>query len=253
MKDPIRCFEGTAQLHEAFWVFRDAENGGEPELEFNGYISEWSWFDDDITPQMFRDDLKKYGKDGPITIRMNSYGGDVIAASLINAIIRDYPGRVTVQIDGIAASAATVVAVAGDVIRMQETAFFMIHDPSVVFFLAQVNIEEMTRLTDSLKAVKEGIMNAYETKTGLSRSRLSKLMTDETWMDAQKALDLGFIDEVLHAETKKIQMPIENAAYVNALHNYVNVPEVLKNRPVNQPAESPEMTKLRAQAQFFAR
>ena len=226
---PIRCFEGSTKPHEAFWTFRNVAAGEEPEMELYGYISEYSWWEDVITPKMFKDDLYRIGTGGPITIRMNSYGGDVIAASLMNTIIKDYPGRVTVQIDGVAASAATIVAVAGDVIKMQETAYFMIHDPLVVFLLAMLNIEELTRMANSLQAVKEGIMNSYETRTGLSRPRLSKLMTEETWMDAQKAIDLGFVDEIIKGEKKLIEMP-ENAAIVNALHNFMNVPEELLAR-----------------------
>lgn len=223
---PIRCFEGTTQPHEPFWILRDAVDGQEPEIEFNGYISEFSWFDDDITPQKFKNDLYRVGKDGPVTIRLTSWGGDVIAASLINTILRDYPGKVTVQIDGIAASAATVVAVAGDEVRMQETAYFMIHDPSFVFFLAQINLEQMERMAACLKAVKEGIINAYETKTGLSRSRLAKLMTEETWMDAQKAVDLGFVDEVVRGGQKALALP-KNTAVVNALRSFTNVPQAV--------------------------
>ena len=197
-------------------------------MELYGYISEYSWFEDEITPQKFKDDLINYGKGGPITIRMNSYGGDVVAASMISSIMRDYPGPITVQIDGIAASAATVVAVAAKKVRIQDTAYFMIHDPSVVFLMAALNIEALTRLADSLQAVKEGIVNAYETKTGLSRARLSKLMTDETWMDAHKALDLGFVDEIMaHDQALSLSLPIDNAAVVNGLRNYANVPAAL--------------------------
>lgn len=239
--EPIRCFEGNTQPHEPFWTWKN-EDGKEPELDFDGYISEWSWWDDDITPGKFKADLEKYGQGGPITIRLNSYGGDVIAASKINSYIRDYPGKVTVQIDSIAASAATVVALAGDVIRMQEAAYFMIHDPLFVVFLAALNIEDLARLSTSLQAIKEGIVNVYETKTGLSRNRLAKLMTEETWMDAQKALDLGFIDDVLRAGKKEFNLP-NNVAAVNALRNYTNVPPELHEaltKPVPPAAASSE-------------
>ena len=255
---PIRCFEGSQEAHQAFWKWRNLEpqinsnavadeanvwrsirpsssspinaaagDEGEAELELYGYISEWSWWEDDITPKMFQDDLYRYGKGGPITVRINSWGGDVVAASLIHTMIRDYPGRVTAQIDGIAASAATVVALAGDVVKIQQSGYFMIHDPSVVFFMAQLNIEDLTRMATSLQAVKEGIVNAYETKTGLSRARLSKLMTDETWMDAQKAVDLGFVDEVVQQEKKLPIVIPQNAAVVNALGNYSKVPAAI--------------------------
>lgn len=226
--DPIRCFEGNAQPYEPFWTWIDQVNGQDPEMELYGYISEYSWFEDEITPQKFKDDLINFGKGGPITIRMNSYGGDVVAASMISSIMRDYPGPITVQIDGIAASAATVVAVAAKKVRIQDTAYFMVHDPSVVFLMAALNIEALTRLADSLQAVKEGIVNAYETKTGLSRARLSKLMTEETWMDAHKALDLGFVDEIMaHDQGLSLSLPIDNSAVVNGLRNYANVPAAL--------------------------
>jgi ATP-dependent Clp protease, protease subunit len=252
--EPIRCFEGNARPHEPFWVWNAAGDGVDPELELYGYISEYSWFEDEVTPAQFRKDLEKYGQGGPITLRMNSYGGDVVAASLISSMIRDYPGYVTVQIDGIAASAATVVAVSGDKLCIQDTAYFMIHDPMAVFFLAALNIEELTRMADSLKAVKEGIINAYETKTGLSRSRLSKLMTDETWMDANKALDLGFVDEIIRAEHP---IPVDlggKAAVVNALRNFVNVPAALLAPATapEEPAIDPVAERLRAEVKIYA-
>src|SRR3990172_9151167 len=123
-KEPIRCFEGSAQPHEAFWRVRDAfeTENGEAEVELYGVISEYSWFDDDVTPKMFKEDLARIGAGGPITIRINSCGGDVIAASVMRTIIKEYPGQVTVKIDGIAASAAVVVALAGDRILIQDTA-----------------------------------------------------------------------------------------------------------------------------------
>jgi ATP-dependent Clp protease, protease subunit len=225
-RQPIRCFDGNAKPYEPFWTWRNEADSEEPELELYGYISEYSWWEDDVTPKKFRDDLNNFGGGGPITVRLNSYGGDVIAANLINTFIHDYPGRVTVQIDGVAASAATVVAVAGDLVKMQAGAYFMIHDPLVLFFLAALNIEDLTRLAESLQSVKDGILNVYESKTGLSRPRLSKMMTDETWMDAQKALNLGFADEIIEAGKKPLFVP-ENAAVVNALHHFKKVPENL--------------------------
>lgn len=251
-KDPIRCFEGEGKPHEPFWAWNISNQveGPAPEVTLDGYISEYSWYEDEITPKMFKDDLTKYGKGGPITVRISSYGGDVIAAAKMHTILRDYPGEVTVVIDGIAASAATVVAVAGDVVKIQETAYFMIHDPLAMFFLAALNIEDLTKLLDSLKAVKEGIINAYETKTSLSRNRISNLMTEQTWMDATKAAELGFVDEIIHQE-KKVELP-QSTAMVNALRRYVNVPEALIRQcePVNPEPESPEVTKLRARIKF---
>ncbi|NMC30748.1 MAG: Clp protease ClpP [Pelolinea sp.] len=222
--EPIRCFDGNAKPHEAFWNIRNATDEEEAVIELYGYISEYSWFEDDITPKMFKEDLFNAGNNGPVTIRMNSYGGDVIAASMMYAIIKDYPGKVTVIIDGIAASAATVVAMAGDVVKIQNTGYFMIHDPSVSFMFASLNIEDLTRLAGSLLAVKEGIINAYEAKTGLSRNRLSNMMTEETWMDANKALTLGFVDEIHQTEKSLLLSLPANVAVVNAIQNFEHVP-----------------------------
>lgn len=245
-KLPIRCFDGDTKPHEPFWRIKDQVDGEEPEMELYGYISEYSWFDDDVTPGLFKQALMDLGQGGPITIRINSYGGDVVAASLIYAMIRDYPGKVTTQIDGIAASAATVVALAGDRVKMRSTGYFMIHDPSVVFFLAQMNIEDLTRLANSLQAVKEGIVNAYQDRTDLSRERISKLMTEETWMDAQRAFDLGFIDEILSFEEKKLLLPA-NTAVVNGLQNFAHVPQAVldamnDDHPAEVEASAPTMT-----------
>jgi len=236
MNNPIRCFEGNSKPHEPFWTFRNAESP-EPELELYGYISEYSWFDDDITPAMFKADLYEKGQGKPIKIKINSYGGDMIAASLMHSMIRDYPGKVKVVIDGVAASAATIVAVAGDEVEIRNQGYFMIHDPSIVFFLAQINLEEMSRLTDSLQAAKDGILNAYERKTGLSRTRLSKLMSEETWMDANRAVDLGFVDRIIDDTEKKLYIP-EDAAMINGIYRFSNVPpEILQAIQAIKPQE----------------
>ena len=113
----------------------------------------------------------------------------------------------------------------------------MIHDPSFVFFMAQINIEMMERMLQSLLAVKEGIINAYEAKSGLSRARLAHLMTGETWMDAQRAVDLGFVDEIYQPAPKNFELPADNAALVNAVHalNYSNLPATLQAVLAAQP------------------
>jgi ATP-dependent Clp protease protease subunit len=228
--NPIRCFEGNAKPHEPFWTITNTVENGEEveaEIELYGYISEFSWLEDDITPQMFKSDLAKLGN-RDVKLRINSFGGDLIAATMMHTMIRDYPGKVTVQIDGIAASAATIVAVAGDEVKIQNYGYFMIHDPSYSFFQAILNLETMARMVDSLQAAKEGVVNAYERKTGLSRDRLSKLMTNETWMDAHKAVDLGFVDSIVEENEKNLVVPA-NAAMVNAIQNYQNVPpDILK-------------------------
>lgn len=167
-------------------------------LHLNGTIAEESWFDDDVTPQMFRDEL--FAGSGDVTIWINSPGGDCIAASQIYAMLMDYTGNVTVKIDGIAASAASVIAMAGTKVLMAPTAMMMIHNPSTMAF---GDHEDMQKAIDMLSEVKESIINAYEIKTGLSRTKLSHLMDEETWMNAKKAVELGFCDGILEDAKKQ--------------------------------------------------
>ena len=174
------------------WVRNDDESRT---LYLDGVIAEESWFSDDITPSMFKEEL--FAGNGPITIHLNSPGGDCIAASQIYTMLMDYPHDVTVQIDGMAASAASVIAMAGTKVCMSPTSMMMIHNP---FTMAMGDSEEMRKAIQLLDEVKESIINAYQIKTGLSRDELSKLMDGETWMNALKAKDLGFCDEVMFAE-----------------------------------------------------
>ena len=165
----------------------------------NGTIAEESWFDDDITPQLFKEELM--AGSGDITVWINSPGGDCVAAAQIYNMLMDYKGNVTVKIDGIAASAASVIAMAGTKVLVSPVSMMMIHNPMTV---AMGDTAEMQKAIEMLGSVKDSIINAYEIKTGLSRTRLSHLMDTETWMDAGKAVELGFEAEVLkHAEVQE--------------------------------------------------
>ena len=186
-----------------FWEWKNqAGEESERVLELYGTIAETSWFDDDITPQMFHDEL--FAGKGPVTVWLNSPGGDCIAASQIYTMLMDYKGDVTVKIDGIAASAASVIAMAGTKVLMAPTALMMIHNPMTVAF---GNTGEMEKAIAMLDEVKESIINAYEIKTGLSRAKLSHLMDAETWMNANMAVELGFADEVMKREEADNDIP----------------------------------------------
>ncbi len=164
-------------------------------LFLNGTIAEESWFDDDVTPQLFKDELN--AGTGDITVWINSPGGDCIAAAQIYNMLMDYKGNVTVKIDGIAASAASVIAMAGDMVEMSPTSMLMIHNPSMLLY---GEVSEMEQGIEFLNEVKESIINAYQIKTGLSRSKLSHLMNAETWMNAHSAHGMGFCDKVMYTE-----------------------------------------------------
>ena len=182
-----------------FWNWKkkavNLESGQEAEeriLFMNGVIAEDSWFDDDVTPALFKDELN--AGTGDITLWINSPGGDCVAAAQIFNMLSEYPGKVTVKIDGLAASAASVIAMAGTEVWMSPVSMMMIHNPATV---AWGDHSEMKKAMELLDAVKESIINAYVRKTGQSRAKLSHLMDAETWMDANKAVELGFADDIL--------------------------------------------------------
>mgnify|MGYP000992919526 CR=1 FL=1 len=165
-------------------------------LTIDGVIAEESWFDDDVTPKVFREQLN--AGTGDIVIYVNSPGGDCVAASQIYTMLIEYKGNVTVKIDGIAASAASVIAMAGTEVLMAPTSMMFVHNPLTV---AIGDSEEMQKAIAMLDEVKESIITAYELKTGMSRAKLAHLMDAETWMNAHKAIELGFADGILTRET----------------------------------------------------
>lgn len=181
-------------MKRKFWNW--VRNEGEPAvLVLNGEISVETWFGDEVTPKLFKDDLDKC--QGDISVWINSPGGDVFAAAQIYNMLMDYPHNVTIKIDGLAASAASVIAMAGTEVQMSPVAMMMIHNPMTV---AIGDSAEMQRAIGMLDEVKESIMNAYEIKTGLTRAKISHLMDAESWFNAKKAVELGFADKILFSE-----------------------------------------------------
>ena len=178
------------------WTVTDNDEKTERILTLSGVIAEESWFDDEVTPKIFRDELMS--GEGDITVWINSPGGDCIAAAQIYNMLLEYKGNVTIKIDGIAASAASVVAMAGNKVIMSPVSMLMIHNPMTI---AAGDTTEMKKAISMLTEVKESIINAYELKTGMSRDKIAKLMDAETWMDANKAVELGFADEILSRES----------------------------------------------------
>lgn len=205
-------------------------------LFLNGTIAEESWFDDDVTPQLFKDELN--AGSGDITVWINSPGGDCVAAAQIYNMLMDYKGNATVKIDGIAASAASVTAMAGTKVLMSPVSMMMIHNPMTVVF---GDSAEMQKAIEMLGSVKDSIINAYEIKTGLSRTKLSHLMDAETWMDANKAVELGFADEIMQRvvsaedmESPAVSMLYSKANVVNSLMDKVAAKCAIKSEPTRK-------------------
>jgi ATP-dependent Clp protease protease subunit len=239
--NPIRCFDGNAKPYEPFWKFVDAaeSDSKQTELELNGVISEFSWLGNEITPNLFKEQLYASGKGGPVLMKINSPGGDMIAASRMRAILTDYPGEVTARVDGMAASAAVAVVMAAKKVQMMDSAYMMIHDPAVMVIMAQLDIQTLGDLRDDLKSIKDGIVHVYAARTGMEEDKVSRMMTAETWMSAREAVDYGFADEIITGGQKKAAATMTNLAFVNALQNYVNVPpDLLKLTEAPAPLET---------------
>ena len=225
------------------WVKNDApdEFGSERTLFLNGEISDETWYGDEVTPQMFKNELN--AGSGDITLWINSPGGDVFAAAQIYNLLMDYRGNVTVKIDGLAASAASVIAMAGTKVCMSPVAMLMIHNPATVAIGDQ---EEMQKAIDMLAEVKESITNAYEIKTGLSRTVISHFMDAESWFNAKKAVELHFADEILFSPQEQEDLPddmeammFSRAAVTNSL-----LSKLIPKKPEKQAAPNVPISQL---------
>lgn len=190
-------------MKKKFWNWVRNEDTGSRTLVLNGQISDETWFGDEVTPGLFREELESC--EGDITVWINSPGGDVFAAAQIYNMLMEYPGNVDVRIDGIAASAASVIAMAGNKVSMSPVAMMMIHNPMTV---AMGDKKVMQQAIDMLDEIKESIINAYELKTGQSRTKIAHMMDAETWFNAKKAVELGFADDILYAgDSDKKEVP----------------------------------------------
>ena len=224
-------------MKRQFWNWVRNEDGTRT-LTIDGVIAEESWFDDDVTPKTFREQLN--AGTGDIVIFLNSPGGDCVAASQIYTMLIEYKGNVTVKIDGIAASAASVIAMAGTKVLMAPTSMMFVHNPLTV---AIGDSEEMQKAIAMLDEIKESIISAYELKTGMSRLKISNLMDAETWMNAKKAIELGFADGILTRESERVSDLTVNSyqfsrrAVTNSLLNKLEHMQASKQSATEKPPD----------------
>ncbi len=176
-----------------FWNFAGGEPGAPNELRLEGEIASESWWGDEVTPAMFREDLAAHP--GDITVWINSPGGDVFAASSIYTALKEHAGKVTVKVEALAASAASIVAMAGDEVLMAPTAYMMIHRASTI---AMGDADEMKKALKALDEVDDGIAALYAQKSGQPLDKVQAMMKAETWMNADTAVELGFADGKLY-------------------------------------------------------
>ncbi|MBT9173156.1 MAG: ATP-dependent Clp protease proteolytic subunit [Syntrophomonadaceae bacterium] len=229
-------------MNKTFWNWVKNEEGRT--LYLDGAIAEETWFGDEVTPKQFKAEL--ISGSGDITVWINSPGGCVFAASQIYNMLMDYKGKVTVKIDGIAASAASVIAMAGGEVLMSPVSMIMLHNPMTIAF---GDTEEMEKAIGMLSEVKESIINAYELKTGLSRVKLSHLMDAESWFNAKKAVELGFADKIMFWDAD-VSAPVNEGAIfskmavINSLMSKLPRKEKTLGKPISELDTRLELLKL---------
>lgn len=214
-----------------FWSWIRNHAGGD-ELRIDGEIADQSWWGDEVTPAIFRQQLDEHNG-AAITVGINSPGGDVFAASAIYTALKEYKGKVTIRIDGLAASAASVIAMSGDEILMSPTATMMIHNP---WSIAMGDARAMESMAGELREIAEGIVNAYQLRTKLPREQIRQMMDDETYMSADMAVELGFADKVLYQGNK----PDNKSAYLYTKRAIY----ALANKPLRNSEEEEERRRL---------
>lgn len=224
-----------------FWQVKNEVNGNSEILLYGPIAGESSWWGDEVTPRSFAEDLESLGgKD--VTVRINSGGGDVFAAHAIHNQLAAYKGRVTVVIDGLAASAATIIAVAGDRIIMPANALFMIHNPAIGLS-DYYGADELLKAAEALNTIKGSIVAAYRKRCKASAEELAAMMDAETWMGAAECLEKGFVDEIQGSVSPVLN---ESSLVVNSVNfnikNFKNQ-DALK-ACINKKTEEKTMSKL---------
>ena len=198
-------------VNKHFWKFiNSAEDGKPPELILEGDISSTTWWGDEVTPRQFTEELNALGNVPEIVVRINSGGGDVFAANAIYTRLKDNAATITVKIDGWAGSAATIIAMAGDVIEIPGNGVFMVHDPKMGargYFSA----EDFKKAAEELKVIKQAIVNGYALKTKKDPEEIAAIMAAETWYDGKQAVDAGFCDRLMFEDA---QTTVENMGKV---------------------------------------
>ena len=190
---------------QKFWTIRAAkDNPKAGEVLLYGYISNTSWWGDEVTPKQFAEDLKALGDVDTITVFINSGGGDVFAAQAIYSQLKRHKATVNTYIDGLAASAASFIAMVGETVTMPKNAMMMIHNP---WSFAFGSAPEFRKMADDLDKIREPMIATYVAKTGLSEEEIAAYLDAETWFTAEDAKEAGFADVV--EELKEIAASID--------------------------------------------
>lgn len=228
--------QANQQQENKFWNFIPAAGNKPPELLLYGAISsQQSWWEDRVTPGKFNEELAALGDVSEIIVRINSGGGDVFAANAIFTRLKDCSAKITVKIDGWAASAATIIAMAGDTIKIAKNGVFMIHDPAMTVW-DTFTAEDFEKMAEELKVIKQSIVNTYAMKSGRDAQDIEQLMSVETWWTGEDAVSNGFCDEIMFDD---VSTAVENSSHVVVnsvsldVSGYKTLPRSLFNSPKN--------------------
>ncbi|MBV4421037.1 head maturation protease, ClpP-related [Clostridium tyrobutyricum] len=196
-----------------FWKFNAKENSDEGELLLYGDISDSTWWGDEITPKNFKEELDSLGDIKTLNVYINSGGGDVFAGQAIYSMLKRHSAAVNVYVDGLAASIASIIAMAGDNVKMPKNAMLMVHNP---WSFGMGNANDFRKLADDLDKVRESMISVYEDKTGMEKESIVELLDAETWMTAEEAVEFGFADEI--EEEKQVAASLNNRIFaINGL------------------------------------
>lgn len=201
-----------------------------------------------ITPEGFMEDLAAVRDKAHITVKLNSCGGDLYTGIAIHNALKALSGEVNVVVEGIAASAASVIMCAGDTVTVYPGSLVMIHGVSVVLWDA-LNIQDMKQLMKGMDASERAVAEIYNGKTGIAVETLRSMMTKETWLTGREALEKGFADELKEDEDDPdMSMSADKKVlYVNGVSHNVeglrNVPGTIPIRASAKPAARPEANK----------
>lgn len=204
-----------------FWKFK-ALDDNTGELTLYGEIANETWWGDEITPKEFKTDLDALGDINTLNIYINSPGGDVFAGQAIHSMLKRHKAHKNVYIDGLAASIASVVVMAGDTIFMPKNAMMMIHNP---WTWGIGNAAEFRKLAEDLDKIRESLIAAYEGRSALTRDEIIEIMDSETWLTADECLEYGFCDVV--EKEKQMAASIDKTL----LMRYKNTPRELLVKP----------------------
>lgn len=223
---------------QRFWEIRAAANPGEGELRIYGPIWSEKLFDDEVAPGAIRDELEALGEIETLNVYINSPGGDVFAGHAIYNILRRHPAQIIVYVDGLAASAASIIAMAGDLVVMPANSMMMVHN---AWTIAIGDAAEMRKVADTLDQIQKTLVAVYREKSGLEDDQIIEMLAAETWMTAEEAVDLGFADEVEESQQVAASVAGPGRLVINGLEvdlsGFRNAPKLVAIQP---PGRQPE-------------